>query len=454
MNRPFRRPSNRASMPSRRAVLRGALGGALSVALPLPRLHRSLNGNGDAFADGTPLPKRFGTWFFGNGVVPSRWNPVDEGVGDAWTLSEQLEPLQRMKPHVSVATGYDLDLGFELAHLCGAAAVLTGMDRDGGTVRAASIDQRIADVIGDQTPYHSLEVAVSRAYSFAGTITGAVSHNGPFAPNYPEADPNRLFARLFGISPASEELRALELSVLDAVNDDLRALRRDVGAEDRRRLDAHAEGIRAIERRLQAASAACTPPEPPGVRYPGITSDVRDEAPPELCRAMSELVVTALACDLTRVFSFMFSPPGSQVHYRHLGEDYAPAFHDNIVHVSGPDDELGLVTGGVRYTMACFCELLELMQAVPDGDGTLLDRTLVFGTSCIGRGWDHDYRDYPLLFAGGRHLGHRGDVHTRSMSGEPATAGALTAARILGIPMESIGADETYTDRAIEAVIG
>ncbi|MCB9521312.1 MAG: DUF1552 domain-containing protein [Myxococcales bacterium] len=438
---------------TRRQVLRGALGGSIAVALPLPRLGAWLNDSGTAFADGAALPKRYGTWFFGNGVIPSRWVPDREGVGDQWSLSEQLRPLSAFKRRLSVATGYDLDLPFELAHLRGAAAVLTGLDKQETTVRAPSIDQLLADRLGSGAAFRSLEVAVSEALSFAGTICRTVSHSGRNAPNYPEGDPNRLFARLFGIAPASEEMRTLEASVLDAVLDDLSALRRRVGVEDRARLEAHADGVRAMERRLQAMPSICAAPDAPNVRHPGITSDEREEAPPELNRVMAELTVTALACDLTRVFSFMLTPPAAQVHYRHLGADYDASFHDNIVHVAGPDDDLGLVTGGVLYAMSCFAEMLELMESTPDGDGTLLDRTVIFATSCIGRGWDHDFFDHPLLFAGGQALGHRGDVHHRSATREPATRGMLTAAEMLGVDLGPVGEGTTYADRGISELL-
>src|SRR6266404_7242041 len=90
---------------SRRAVLRGMVGGGLAVTVPLPRLTGMLNGNGTAYAAGGPLPVRFGTWFFGNGIIPSRWVPPRTGTGGSWELSEQLNPLQVVKPYVSVVTG-------------------------------------------------------------------------------------------------------------------------------------------------------------------------------------------------------------------------------------------------------------------------------------------------------------------------------------------------------------
>src|SRR5882672_12665600 len=90
---------------SRRMVLRGMLGGGAAVAVPLPRLAGMLNNNGTAYAAGGALPIRFGTWFFGNGIIPDRWVPSRTGIGNSWTLSEQLAPLQDVKPWLSVITG-------------------------------------------------------------------------------------------------------------------------------------------------------------------------------------------------------------------------------------------------------------------------------------------------------------------------------------------------------------
>ena len=90
---------------SRRAVLRGVVGGGIAVAVPLPRLIGMLNDHGTAYAAGGVLPVRVGSWFFGNGIIPSRWVPAKTGVGDNWDLSEELSPLQGVKPYISVVTG-------------------------------------------------------------------------------------------------------------------------------------------------------------------------------------------------------------------------------------------------------------------------------------------------------------------------------------------------------------
>src|SRR6188508_1942241 len=103
------------TMPSkfslrRRTFLRGIMAGGVAVAVPLPRLAGMMNGNGAAYADGAALPVRFGTWFFGNGIIPDRWVPKLTGAGEEWQLSEQLAPLLDVKPWLNVLTGFSIKI--------------------------------------------------------------------------------------------------------------------------------------------------------------------------------------------------------------------------------------------------------------------------------------------------------------------------------------------------------
>src|SRR5579871_366893 len=108
------RPSRR-SLP-RRTFLRGVLVGGASVAVPLPRLGCMLNDNGTAWADGQALPVRFGTWFFGNGIIPDRWVPSLTGTGASWALSEELAPLQAVKTYLNVLTGFSIKVPNNAPH--------------------------------------------------------------------------------------------------------------------------------------------------------------------------------------------------------------------------------------------------------------------------------------------------------------------------------------------------
>src|SRR5579863_9362877 len=131
---------------SRRAVLRGIVGGGIAVAVPLPRLAGMLNDNGTAYAAGGALPVRFGTWFFGNGIIPSRWVPPKTGVGANWELSEELSPLQAVKPYISVVTGLTIKGPDISPHLAMPVQALTAAQTAGGNVQLPTIDQAVAAV--------------------------------------------------------------------------------------------------------------------------------------------------------------------------------------------------------------------------------------------------------------------------------------------------------------------
>ena len=439
---------------NRRTFLRGALTGGALVALPLPRLSSMLNNNGTAMASGDPLPRRFGTWFFGNGIVPLKWNPLGQGTGSAWELSEQLAPLAPYKSHISVASGFRLQTISGNVHCEGPSGILTGaLHNEHKSVQLPSIDQVVADVIAGDTAFRSIELGCSRAAPFdTGTCFFATSHRGPDAPNYPEFDPHRVFGRLFGVSSSDPALRIAKRSVLDAVREDLNGLHRKVGQADRHRLDQHAEAIRSIERRLTRVDA-CGEAIAPSVAYPGVTMDVSEEAPPNVHSAMTDMLVTALACDLTRVFSYMFTYPAAQIHFRHLGEQFDTAFHDNIVHEGDEEDSSGLITRGVVYATQSFAELIGKMDAIPEADGTLLDQSCIFATSCVGRGWDHDQFDYPLVVAGKAGGALKGNVHYRSQSEENTSKMLYTLANAMGANVHGIGLDSGFVESGIDAFL-
>src|SRR5882757_654704 len=152
--------SSRTILP-RRSFLRGVLVGGISVAVPLPRLFGMLNGNGTAFADATPLPLRFGTWFFGNGIIPDRWVPITTGSGSGWALSEQLAPLSAVKPWLSVLSGFSIKIPNNAPHSSMPTAALTGAQIT-NSVQLPSIDQVIAPLIGAGTAYPTgIHVGVS-----------------------------------------------------------------------------------------------------------------------------------------------------------------------------------------------------------------------------------------------------------------------------------------------------
>src|SRR5450432_2887806 len=243
----------------RRTFLRGVLAGGATVAVPLPRLSGMLNGNGTAYADGKALPVRFGTWFFGNGIIPDRWVPSRTGAGDAWALSEQLAPLQPVKPWLNVVTGMSIKIPNNAPHASMPAAALTGAQVGGGAVQLPTIDQLVAKVTNGTTLFPAgLHVGISNV-SGATSLGLAISFAGPNAANPPEYSPTALYKKLVQFAttggtpkPPDPELLNRNL-VLDAVVADAQSLRARLGADDQKRVDLHLQGLSQLQQQLTAA---------------------------------------------------------------------------------------------------------------------------------------------------------------------------------------------------------
>jgi hypothetical protein len=437
----------------RRTVLRGALAAGAAVAIPLPLLEAMLNTNGTALAQSNaPLSPLYVTWFFGNGSLPGLWKPAKTGAGSAWQLSPQLEPLAEVKSHLTVVSGLAGNLvvpGSE--HPSGSAAATTGAPLSGNAVRAASIDQLVADMISKGAPFRSLEVGVTPATPGGSPDSlHTVSHRGPNARNNPEFDPRAVFDRLFMADGApvddAEAAQAAKLlkvrrSVLDATLQDGVSLKKRLGAADAQRVEQHLEAIRAIELRLGAGAGTGTPAMCGSPTAPTAAKDARSEAPPQVNTAMADLLTLALACEKTRVATFMFSVPAAHVYYRHLAADMDDDFHDTICHGDAGDaSSQPRVDKGVKYAMRCLNELLLKLKNTAHGSSTLLDSALVYVTSDTAWGKTHDKNEWPVLLAGKAGGRLRGDEH-HNFPDENLSRALLTVAQIMGSTQTELGID-------------
>jgi hypothetical protein len=448
-------PAMKTKALDRRTVLKGMLATGAAVSVPLPLLEAMLNGNGTALAQtNTPISPLYVTWFFGNGTLPGLWKPALTGAGAAWTLSPQLQPLAAVKSHLTVISGLTNEIvvgGVE--HPTGSAGATTGAPLAGVAVRGASIDLLVADTNSAGALYRSLELGVTPATPNGPQHTlHSVSHNGPNARNSPEFDPRAVFDRLFrgsaqapvdtGAAEQAAKLTRVRKSVLDAVVRDGTALQQRLGAADRQRLEQHLESIRAIEHRLDAmpgagsSAAACTSP-----LAPSVGPDAASEAPPAVNAAMVELSALALACERTRVLTFMFSLPAAHVYYRHLAPDMNDDFHDTICHGdAGDESSQPRVDKGVQYAMTCLSALLTTFRDTPHGASNLLDSSLVYVTSDTAWGKTHGKVEWPVLLAGRAGGRLRGDEH-HSFPGDNLSKALLTIAQIMGAPVTEIGLD-------------
>lgn len=437
---------------SRRTVLRGLLGGAV-VGIGLPALEPFLGPNGDAYAEpgADGFPKRFGLFFWGNGVLPDQWTPADTGPN--WTPTPQLSPLLPHKSRLSVVSGTRIQTPNNAPHGAGAAGMLSGrpllMQGGDSTFSGPTIDQVIAEAIGGETRFRSLE--------FGAAPGSGLSYNGPNSQNPPESSPHALFDRLFGVGfvmpgdkPKFDPTLGLRRSVLDAVLGDVKSLQAQASAMDKQRLEQHLDGIRQLEKRLTKLQEAppkldaCKVPAAPLTGYPDL------EGRPQLAeknKAFCDLIAYALACDQVRVFSNFFSMPVNNLLFAG-----APTGHHELTHNEPtPQVEVGKI---VTQCVQALAYQIEALAAIPEGAGTLLDHCAVLGTSEVSLGKTHSLDDMPIVIAGSAGGKLKTGIHHHSAGGENTSKVLLSICRAVGAELASFGgAAGTATDglSAIEA---
>lgn len=434
-------------MITRRNVLRGLLGGAaVTVGLPFLEIfarERRANAAPDSF------PKRFGMFFWGNGVLPDYWVP--KGTGTEWELSPTLAPLAESKAKISVVSGMKVPIVNAVPHISGPIGFFSGgppLPSDKEAFAAPTIDQVIANVIGTDSRFRSLEVGVQPGVK-------GMSYNGPRSLNPAESSPIALFNRVFGpefVMPGSDPkpnpALALRKSVLDAVSDDAKRLQSVLGATDQQRLEQHLDGVRALELRIKKLQesppslAACKMPAVPKDSYPDV-----DGRPPlsEISRAMSDLVALTLACDQTRVFSLWFSQPVNNTLF-----PGAPSGHHQLTHDEpSPQPEVAKI---LQFIMGELAYFLKALDSIPEGDGTLLDHCGILVTSDVNYGRAHTLDDFPIVIAGSANGALKTGVHYRSPAAENTSKVTLTLARAMGLSLDSFGTDEGKTSSGLSAI--
>ncbi len=425
----------------RRTILRGLMAGG-AVAIGLPALERFLNSHGTAYAESSSdgFPKRFGLFYWGNGMLPDRWVPKAHGAGGAWQLSEQLAPLIAHKAKICVVTGTRLGVPNTQPHGAGAAGMLSGrpLVHQGGdtTFAGPSIDQVIADFIGKDTRFRSLE--------FGAAPGSGSSFNGPHSQNPPESNPHALFARVFGTGftmpgekPKFDPTLGLRRSILDSVSADIKSLRLRVGANDGKRLDQHFEGIRQLEQRLAKLELAppkleaCKVPKEPEKLYPDM------EGRPQLHeknKVLCDIAAFAMACDQVRVFSNWFSYPVNNLLFKN-----ATTGHHELTHNEpGTQPEVHAIT---LQCVEAFAYQLTALANVPEGAGTLLDHCAVMGCSEVSLGKTHSLEEMPLVIGGSAGGKLKQDFHYRSEGSENTSKALLSLCRAVGCDLAAFGSD-------------
>ncbi|XXT23498.1 DUF1552 domain-containing protein [Sorangium sp. So ce429] len=406
----------------RRTFLRGA--GGLAVALPFLD---AMSGSASA----VEFPKRFVVFFTGLGTVKQAWQPT--GTETAFELGEILAPLSPYRDKLLVIEGVDMESahnGPGDPHQQGIGQALTGTELQAGTLfpyacdpaalvgwgGGISVDQFLAARLGQRTKLSSLELGVQVQYA---NVSSRISYLGPGQPVPPEDDPRAVFDRLFNdlsADPADlERRRALRRRVLGSVMEDYGSLSRQLGGEDRQKLEHHLEAVSEIEKRLDAPGllgGACAVPEL-GERLDVYAND----SFPAIGRLQMDLLAMALACDLTRVASIQWSATQAGKVFTWLGQSDT---HHALSHSSpGHQAKQQQLVDIGRWQAEQLAYLLGKLDAVPEGAGTLLDNTIVLWCTDISAGQSHSRRDMPYVIAGraggalrtGRFLSFAGDPH-------------------------------------------
>ncbi len=436
---------------TRRNVVRGVVNGAV-VSVGLPFLDCFLDSNGTALASsGAPLPVCFGTWWQGLGLTPGRWVPSVVGAG--YQNNVELKVLDPFRGRTNIISGtkYFLDGKPLETHVTGWQIASIGTIPS-GVSSGPSFDSNIADVIGTQTRFRSIEVSV-------GGTTESFSKRAGSGSNPSEPSPMALYGRIFG--PEFKDPNAADFkpdvlalarrSVLSYVRDERRSMMTRLSATDRARLDQYFTSVRQIEQQLDlqvqkpAPMPACTIAQrPPDGLRPGST--VEEAA--ATSKLMGGLLAHALACGQTQVFNVVIGTMGM----RKPGT--SETWHE-LTHEEPVDAKLGYqpqVTQFMALTLQMFADFLHQLEGAREGDGSVLDRVVVLWQTDHGYAATHTMDNLPILTVGSARGRLKGGIHV-SAPGDPATRVGLTLQQMMGVPIGSWGALSNETSKTIGEIL-
>ena len=393
----------------RRDLLRG-LGIGL-VAAPFVNLLMSPRSR--AAADSTA--RRLIVFFSPNGTVPAHWTPSGTETDFTFPAGSILEPLTAIKDQVIVVDGLDF-YGAD-NHEGGMAAMLTASGTAGDESLGMSIDQFVASKIGQDSRFASLEFGVQTSAWGAGAQT-RMSYAGPGQWVSPDDDPAHVYGRLFGDfmggDQAAEALRTRRQRVVDLLVDEANALKARLGSEEKPKLEAHLEALAKVEKGLMGGVGCGLPPAPDAVNSQDNTNF------PAVTTAQIDLMVTALACDMTRVASLQCSHTVSPTvcsWVPGVAEGHHSLSHIDDSNVAGVQQ----FVDAERWFAQQFVYLVQKLADTPEADGTgsMLDNSVVLWSKEMGDSRAHVCKGVPFVIAGkaggrfttGRYLKVPGETH-------------------------------------------
>ncbi|MBC7789513.1 MAG: DUF1552 domain-containing protein [Anaerolineae bacterium] len=427
----------------RRTFLRGV---GAAIALPM------LDAMRPAFAAGTAAgPVRLAFAYVPNGVMMNQWTP--EAFGRDYQLPRILKSMEAFRGDISILTGLAQKNGNALGdgggdHARAAATFLTGVHprkTDGADISLGiSTDQIVAQAVGNKTRFASLELGCEDSRTVGGCDTGyscaytnSISWRTPTTPLPPETNPRMVFERLFGtenlsLDPETRARRqASRRSILDLARGQTERIVGKLGPADQRKMDEYLTAVREIEKRIESAEKQDSLVNPGMDKPAGVPIEFSD-----YLKLMYDLQVVAFQTDVTRVTTLMVGREGSVRSYHEIG---VPDPHHPTSHHRNLPEQMEKIARINTHHVELFAYFLGKLKATRDGDGTLLDNSMIVYGSALADGNRHTHEDLPLMLAG--HGGgklHPGR-HIQYESGTPMTNLYLSLLDHMGVQPEKIG---------------
>jgi hypothetical protein len=425
----------------RRTFLRGALGTVVSLPF-LDAMIPALSAQTKA------RPFRFGAIYVPNGIYPQLWHPEKTGSDFEFKpIMAPLEPYRNYLTTISKMKAPDGNPDMGGVHMGASAAWLNGVgplsQQANYTVLRSkkSMDQFIADKIAEDTPLRSLQLGTEDMGTSAGACDGypcvffnTVSWRDDTSPLPMGINPRVTFERMFGeTGSAHKRLSNLRLkqSMLDSITEETARMRQRLGSADNKILDEYLTNIRDVEQQLDRMESR-TGAVPSGVTAPVGIPETFDEH----MTVTYDLLRLAFQGDISRVFTFLVGHEGSSRSYSHIG---IPEPHHPVSHHGDKPEAIEKYAKLTTYHSVKLAEFAGKLQATPDGDGTLLDRVVLYYGSGMGNGNAHDRNNPPVLLLGGGNGKLKGNRHIAVENREPTANLLLTIGDMAGAEVPELG---------------
>jgi hypothetical protein len=423
---------------SRRTLLRGA-----GVSIALPFLDAMLPAQTPIRGSAAAPPSRFSFIYIPHGMIMDEFTPATDGKN--FEITNILTPLAPFKERLTVVSGMEAAPaggGSAGDHMRSASAYLSGnpprKNAGSNPYLATTVDQVIAQKIGRDTPLPSLEVRIEDADGvtcdddYSCVYLNTISWAAPDKPLPMERNPLIVMERLFGDGSTPEERvkhRKENTSILDSITNEAAHLRSVIGPGDRSRVDQYLDDIREVERRLQASIKSTADVDLPDAPA-GLPQSWDEHA-----KVMHDLQALAFIAGMTRVSTFMYSKDKINRTFPESG--IKSGFH-SASHTSGQEAAKKEFAQMNRYHIDVLAYFIKKLQATPDGDGTLLDHSMVMFGSTMSNGDIHDHSPLPVVLVGGA-SGRLKGGHLRNPPHTPLSNLLLTVLHKAGIEKESFG---------------